>query len=202
VTSAKDRSRSDATRTRLLEAATAAFADRGFHGTTTRDIASAAGMSPAAMYVYHRSKEELLYLISRAGHERTLRLMRRTIATTDGPVRQLAAVVHEFAADHARGQTTARVVNYELAALDPRHREEIQALRHAVAAEFRGLVQRGIDSGDFHVADAGMTASALMSLGIDVARWYRSDGSWSPDDIGSYYADLALRITVGHVGPT
>ena len=202
MTSAKDRSRSDATRTRLLEAATAAFADRGFHGTTTRDIASAAGMSPAAMYVYHRSKEELLYLISRAGHERTLRLMRRTIATTDGPVRQLAAVVHEFAADHARGQTTARVVNYELAALDPRHRAEIQALRHAVAAEFRGLVQRGIDSGDFHVTDAGMTASALMSLGIDVARWYRSDGSWSPDDIGSYYADLALRITVGHVGPT
>ena len=57
-------------RTRLLAAAVDAFADRGFHGTTTRDIAAAAGMSPAALYVHHRSKEELLYLIAVAGHQR------------------------------------------------------------------------------------------------------------------------------------
>ncbi|WP_342215837.1 TetR family transcriptional regulator [Nocardia cyriacigeorgica] len=49
--------RGDATRARLLEAAAAAFADKGFNATTTRDIAAAAGMSPAAVYVHHRSKE-------------------------------------------------------------------------------------------------------------------------------------------------
>ena len=154
-------------------------------------------MSPAVVYVHHRSKEELLYLISRTGHEHTLDLVRRTLAATDGPAPQLAAVMREFAADHARSHTTARIVNYELAALDPEHHTEILELRHAISAEIRGLVQRGIDSGDFHVPDAGMTASALMSLGIDVARWYRPDGAWSPDDIGEFYAELALRIA-GH----
>ena len=60
---------SESTRDRLLAAAIEAFAAKGLHGTTTRDIAAGAGMSPAALYVHHRSKEELLFLISRAGHE-------------------------------------------------------------------------------------------------------------------------------------
>ncbi len=194
MTSTQDRSRSEETRTKLLEAATAAFADKGFHATTTRDIASAAGMSPAAVYVHHRSKEELLYLISRTGHEHTLGLVRSVIAAATDPPSRLAAAMRTFAADHARGHTTARVVNYELSALNPEHYAEIVELRRAIAREVRALVDQGIESGDFHIADAAMTANALTSLGIDVARWYRSDGQWTPDDIGDFYADMALRM--------
>jgi len=197
VTSTQDRSRSEETRTKLLEAATAAFADKGFHATTTRDIAAAAGMSPAAVYVHHRSKEELLYLISRAGHQHTLALMRAAIAAASDPASRLAEAMRAFAADHARGHTMARVVNYELSALNPEHHAEIVQLRRAIAREVKDLVEQGIASGDFHVTDAGMTANALTSLGIDVARWYRTDGQWTPDDIGDFYADMALRMA-GH----
>src|SRR6185436_5795740 len=104
-------------RSRLVAAAVEAFASKGFHGTTTRDLASAAGMSPAALYVHHKSKEDLLYLISRAGHELTLRLVKDAVATSDDPVEQLLAVVRGFTVHHASGHTTARIVNYELAAL-------------------------------------------------------------------------------------
>ena len=194
MTSTQDRSRSEETRTKLLEAATAAFADKGFHATTTRDIAAAAGMSPAAVYVHHRSKEELLYLISRTGHEHTLGLVRSAIADVTDPPRRLAAAMRAFAADHAHGHTTARVVNYELSALNPEHYAEIVELRRAIAGEVRALVDQGIASGDFHIVDAAMTANALTSLGIDVARWYRSDGQWTPEDIGDFYADMALRM--------
>ncbi|MGI5131353.1 TetR/AcrR family transcriptional regulator [Pseudonocardia sp. CA-107938] len=189
--------RSDETRTKLLEAATAAFASKGFHATTTRDIAAAAGMSPAAVYVHHRSKEELLHLISRTGHTRTLELLRAAIAAEADPPGRLAAAMRAFAVHHARGHTMARVVNYELAALNPEHYAEIVGLRREIAREVRALVRAGVESGDFHVADAGMTANALTSLGIDVARWYRPDGEWTPDGIGEHYAELALRM-VGH----
>jgi AcrR family transcriptional regulator len=56
ATDAVGLSRADATRARLLKAATDAFAEKGFHATTTRDIATLAGMSPAALYVQHKSK--------------------------------------------------------------------------------------------------------------------------------------------------
>lgn len=194
MTSTHDRSRSEETRLKLLRAATAAFAEKGFHATTTRDIATAAGMSPAAVYVHHRSKEELLYLISRGGHERTLDLVRSAISSGSDPTSQLIAVARAFAVHHAHAGTTARIVNYELAALSPEHLAEIRELRRAIDTEVRALIQRGVDAGEFHTASTGLAATAMLSLGIDLGRWYRDDGRWSPDDIGDFYADLAVRI--------
>lgn len=191
---AATRPHADETRNRLLAAAAGAFAERGFHGTSTRDIASAAGLSPAAVYVHHRSKEELLHQISLQGHVTTLELTRAAIASADEPADQLATLMRHFAAYHARANTSARVVNYELAALSEEHLAEILELRRSIAAELRGVVERGVAAGVFDAGDPRMAATALLSLGIDIARWYREEREWSPDDIGDYYADLALRM--------
>lgn len=194
MTNSSGLTRADATRARLLDAAIAAFAAKGFHGTTTRDVAAAAGMSPAALYVHHRSKEELLYLISRAGHEATLRLVQDAIGSSDDPAVALRRVIHDFAVHHARGHTSARIVNYELAALTPEHFAEIRELRRRIEAELRALIERGVAAGVFTVPDPSMACTALLSLGIDIARWYREEGRWSPEDIGERYAEMALRM--------
>jgi AcrR family transcriptional regulator len=182
------------TRSRLLDAALTAFAERGFHATSTRDIAAAAGMSPAAVYVHHRSKEELLHQISRRGHEATLELVRSATAGSEDPVTQLSEVVRAFAVHHAQANTEARVVNYELASLSEEHLAEILRLRREIAAELRGVVERGVAAGVFDTPDPRMATTALLSLGIDIARWYREERDWSPEDVGAYYAELALRM--------
>ncbi|MER7282654.1 TetR family transcriptional regulator [Dactylosporangium sp. NPDC000244] len=194
MTHNSDLPRADATRARLLDAAIEAFANKGFHGTTTRDIAAAAGMSPAALYVHHKSKEELLYLISRNGHEDTLRLVRDAIASSEVPVEALRQVIHDFAVYHAEGHTRARIVNYELAALTPEHYGEIREIRRDIEGELRQLVERGVVSGAFDVPDTHLAGVALLSLGIDIARWYREGQLWSPEWIGESYAKIALRI--------
>ena len=194
TTEAANTSRSEATRARLIEAAVAAFAEKGFHGTTTRDIAAGAGMSPAALYVHHRSKEELLYLISRAGHERTLTLVRKAIAVGGTPAEQLRRVVYDFAVHHAERHTESRIVNYELASLSPEHLVEIRKIRRKIDAEVRDLVESGVASGDFAPPHPRMASIALISLGIDLARWYRDEAAWKPEDIGEQYADMALQI--------
>jgi AcrR family transcriptional regulator len=181
-------------RGRLVAAAVESFAAKGFHGTTTRDIASAAGMSPAALYVHHRSKEDLLYLISRTGHEHTLALVKDAVASSDDEVEQLLAVVRAFTIHHARGHTGARIVNYELAALTPDHLREIAGIRRAIEEEMRGVVRAGVASGAFETANPRMTALALLSLGIDVARWYRDDREWSPEEVADHYCEVALRV--------
>lgn len=186
--------RADATRDRLFAAAVEAFAAKGFHGTTTRDIAAAAGMSPAALYVHHRSKEELLFLISERGHQTTLGLVRAARATSSDPVAQLRAVAAGFATHHAEAHTTARIINYELAALDDEHARVIGALRRLIDDELRELVGEGVARGVFDCPDSRLAAAALLSLGIDIARWYRDDLAWSPQELGTAYADFALRI--------
>ncbi|WP_051023370.1 TetR family transcriptional regulator [Nocardia pneumoniae] len=197
MTDTADRSRAEETRSRLLDAAVAAFAERGFHGATTRDITALAGVSAGAIYVHHRSKEELLYEISRTGHLDTLARVRGAIASAHDPADQLTALMREFAVHHARAHTVARIINYELAALSHEHQQEIKETRRAIEAEVRGVIEKGVAAGVFENSNTHMTATALLSLGIDITRWYREDGSWSSEDIGDYYAELALRIVGG-----
>lgn len=194
MTDTSEPARAELSRARLFEAATKVFAAKGFHGTTTRDIAAAAGMSPAALYVHHRSKEELLFLISRAGHEETLQLMRAAIESVDRPVEALHRLVYEFAASHARGHTRARIVNYELSALTPEHYREIRSIRREIERELREVVDRGVAAGEFRHPDPRLATVALLSLGIDISRWYREGGRWTAEQIAAGYADLALRL--------
>ena len=180
---------------RLLDAASEAVADKGFHATTTRDIAARAGMSPAAVYVHFASKEELLYELSLVGHRAALAIVVGAAGRSPGdPAAQLQAVVSDFASWHARHRRTARVVQYELAALTRGHRTVIDGLRREIQARMRDLLAAGVASGAFVVPDVRGTALALLSLSVDVARWYRPEGPRSPDDIGRLYADLALRM--------
>lgn len=186
--------RGDATRGRLLAAALDSFASRGFHGTSTRDIAQSAGMSPAAVYVHYRTKEDLLYALSSAGHRHVLTLVEEAAVMHTAPTDQLREIVEQFAAWHARFHTNARVVQYEMAALTPEHKIEIAGLRRAVEMRVREVIASGVTRDEFTVRAPNTAALAVLSLGIDVARWYREDGPWTPEEIGKRYGELALNM--------
>jgi AcrR family transcriptional regulator len=179
---------------RLLIAAVEAFAERGYHATTTRDIAGRAGMSPAALYIHYKTKEELLHRISRIGHEKALEILRTATRREGTPAERLADAVSSFVRWHAGGRTTARVVQYELDSLGPEARAEILALRRQCDAEVRAVVEDGIAAGDFDVLDVKGTTLAVLSLCIDVARWFNVDGPRTPEEIGELYAGLVLRM--------
>ncbi|POX51784.1 TetR/AcrR family transcriptional regulator [Streptomyces sp. Ru72] len=179
---------------RLLVAAVEAFAERGYHATTTRDIAGRAGMSPAALYIHYKTKEELLHRISRIGHDKALEILRTAARREGSATERLAGAVSSFVRWHAGRRTTARVVQYELDALGPDARAEILALRRQVDAEVRGIVEDGVAAGEFDVLDVKGTTLAILSLCIDVARWFNVDGSRTPEEVGALYADLVLRM--------
>lgn len=184
--------RSAPTRARLLSAAAHAFAARGFHGTSTRDIAAGADISPTAMYAHHASKEELLYLLAKSGHDRALDVVREAVACTDSPRTQLRQLVYNFAIHHAATHVVSRVANYELAALSPEHLEEIEALRRSITDVFRRVIDAGIQSGDFETANPRLAVSALVSQCVDISRWYHESGI-KPEEIAETYSTMALR---------
>lgn len=177
---------------RMLIAAAAAFSVRGYHATTTRDIAAQAGMSPAAVYIHYRSKEELLFQISRIGHATSLAVL--TAVSEVDPATRLAEAVRAFASWHAEFHTTARVVQYELSALTPEHLAEVVELRRRIEAAVRDMIGAGVTAGVFDVPDVRGATLAVLSLCIDVARWYQPAGRRTPAEIGDLYADLVLRM--------
>lgn len=179
---------------RLLIAAVDAFAERGYHATTTRDIAGRAGMSPAALYIHYKTKEELLHRISRLGHDKALAILRAAADGEGTAADRLSAAVRSFVRWHAGHHTTARVVQYELDALSADHRTEIVALRRRSDAAVREIINDGVRAGEFDVPDVPGTTLAVLSLCIDVARWFDVGGRRAPDEVGALYADLVLRM--------
>jgi AcrR family transcriptional regulator len=178
---------------RLLTGAIAAFAERGYQATTTRDIASRAGMSPAALYVHYPSKEQLLFEISRSGHLSALDVL-RSADPGGSPGERLQAMVAAFTAWHAEHHTTARVVQYELAALSPEHLAEVAAIRREITTVIKKVLSDGAAEGVFHIPDLAGTTLAVLSLSIDVARWFVDGGRLQPAELGSLYGTLALRM--------
>lgn len=191
---AAPRDRSSATRERLLDAAVAAFAESGFAATTTRDIASRAGMSPAAVYVHHATKEELLYEISRRGHLSSLRIMQEASAADPDPLARVHAMVEAFSRWHADNSRVGRIVQYEFDALTPDHRAEIAEYRRGIEQAMRDALTDGVASGQMTVTDVKGTALALLSLSIDLVRWYHPGGPVTADHLATLHADLAVRM--------
>jgi AcrR family transcriptional regulator len=177
-----------------MDAAVDAFADKGFHATSTRDIAARAQMSPAGVYVHFTSKQDLLFSLCRRGHVMALDVVTSARASADTPPGQLMAIVSAFAQWHAEQSRTARIVQYEFPQLTAEHREEVMTLRRQIDAVVRDVVQAGVASGDFDVPDVAMTTLALQSLSIDVARWYKPGIRRTPAAIGTAYGNLALRL--------
>ncbi|MEH3033303.1 MAG: TetR/AcrR family transcriptional regulator [Aeromicrobium erythreum] len=184
-------------RERLVQAAVEAFAEKGFTATTTRDIASRAGMSPAAVYVHHDSKEDLLFHVSLEGHRAALGVVREAVAAGGSPVEVLRRAVHDFSRWHAANSRVGRIVQYEFDALTPEHRAEVAALRRAIEHVLRDVLDDGVRRGAFAVADVAGTARAILSLSIDLVRWFRPRGSedeHTAETIASLHADLAERM--------
>ncbi len=184
----------DNTYGRLLAAALTAFAERGFHGTTTRDIAGLAGVSPGALYVYFPSKADVLETIMRAGLDAALQVLIGSLDGVAGPTARMHRMVYTFVGWHAEHRTVARVVQYALPGLDEKRRAEIIAIRRQFDRVVQEEIEAGVASGDFDVTDSRDAARAVLSLAIDVSRWYSERSRMRPEELAAAYADLVLRM--------
>ncbi len=179
---------------RLLISALLCFSTNGFAGSTTRQIAERAAMSPAGLYVNYRSKGDLLFAVIHTSHRFMLHELTEIAEGADAAPEKLRGFVQAYVAFHARYHLLAFVGEYELRSLEAEQLARITPLRHRYRSLVEGLLLEGVASGDFDVADLRGTARAILSLGMDVARWFRHDGPLTPQDVAALQADLVRRM--------
>jgi AcrR family transcriptional regulator len=202
---------------RLLEAAVIAFAERGYHGVSVRDVAAAAGIKAGSLYAHFPSKEAMLSTIIRYGHEAHQAHVRSAIlaAGATAPT-QLRAAVHANVTFHATYPLLTIVANAELHALPEADRAVVLANRYASGQLMAAVLERGHELGDFDCPDAWLAMSAIAGMGVRVAWWYRPAdlrdaasplaaypnlaatwlpaGDYTTEVIDDAYAEFALRI--------
>jgi AcrR family transcriptional regulator len=189
-----DRAVDSAAAERMRRAAIEAFAESGYGGSSTRQIAKRLNMSATAMYPHYRSKEELLYAIALEGHSSLLASLKKADAPAASFTDRLRAVVAAFAIWHAENHKQARVVQYELHGLTPAHYRTIAPLRHQVTDVITEIVAGGVTSGEFHVDKVDEVVMAISSLCVDVCRWFPSRQHRDAYKLGDVYAGVAERL--------
>ena len=83
-------------RRQIADAAVQLFIEKGFHKTTTRQIASAAGFSIGSLYEYFASKEDILYLVCESIHAEVERSVTMVMSQATGAKDALSAVIREY----------------------------------------------------------------------------------------------------------
>lgn len=151
-------------------------------------------MSPAGMYIHFQSKQDVLYQVSRRGHASVLAAVEEALAAEAPPEEQVRRFVQAFTSWHAWHHRSARIQQYELHALAREHYDEIRNVRARFGHMLKQELRRGVQSGAFTIDDLDVTALAILSLGIDVARWYRPGIDPEPEALGEQYGNLVSRM--------
>lgn len=185
----------------LLDAALATFVEKGFHGTSMRDIAARAGTSVSHAYYYFPAKRDILWRIM-AGITRELIAALTKAADRGGadPAMRLAAIVRAHVLLHTRRQDESFVGNTELRSLGSRDRRRLVALRDRVSSIFKAAIGAGLRRKVFSCDCPAEANLAIVTMCTSVADWYRANGRISPDEMADRYAALALRM-VGYMRP-
>lgn len=83
-------------RRQIADAAVRLFIEKGFHKTTTRQIAGASSFSIGSLYEYFASKEDILYLVCELIHAEVERGVTEAMTKASGGRDALAGVIREY----------------------------------------------------------------------------------------------------------
>jgi AcrR family transcriptional regulator len=86
----KDEKKIEQRRNQLIQGAVRLITEKGFHRTTTREIADAAGFSNGTLYEYIRTKEDVLYLVCDRIYDEVADRLASSMDTHQGTYENLA----------------------------------------------------------------------------------------------------------------
>lgn len=185
----------------ILGSALRQFNERGYHGTSMRDIAGGADMTAASIYHHFKSKQEILQALMNRALQGALGMTRTGLVRAgEAPADQLRALVRTWVGFHTTHQLDAVVGATELRSVEEPGRGLVVALRDQQEALFREVIARGVEEGVFHTRYPRDATRAIISMGQSICTWYRQDGPMSADELAGRYEVLALA-TVQYENP-
>lgn len=189
------RATADGTLRRIQEAALIGFAERGYHGLSTRELARATGVRVSSVYSHVNAKEDILLELMLLGHEEHNSVLRRSVlaAQPEAP-RQLEALAVAHVLFHAGYPLLARVCNRELHALSPENAARVMSIRLDSERLFLEVVERGIAARTFRCDDPWIAVAAIGGMGIRVADWFDASGPRRAEDVAAAYAAFAIKM--------
>ncbi|MBO0704475.1 MAG: TetR family transcriptional regulator [Candidatus Dormibacteraeota bacterium] len=176
---------------RILDAATALFAEHGYDGASMRVLAARAGCSPANLYYHYRGKYELFVTLIEQAMQLHLMGLRRALELHADPVDQLRYVLTFHLRLHME-RREVRLLRSDFHPLQGAELERFMAARDEYEHGVRAIAAQARDLGLASVEDPRLAVMVALTACSQVDTWYRADGELSSAELSRRIADLLL----------
>ena len=148
-----------------IRSAAAVFAEKGFHGACTKDIAERMGIKQGSLYYYFKSKEEALDEVCLYGIEDYVEHM-KTIADSDQPFEaKLVATLTSHLSSYRERNEALKVYNDERLYLPAERRSRLKELGSDYRQRLEGIFEEGKTSGAVRESvDCHFAAQAVIGM--------------------------------------
>jgi AcrR family transcriptional regulator len=190
----KSGARKDVLASEVLDRAVGLFAERGFAGTSLKDIADAVGLSRPAIYYYFPSKdallEELVTGVTISAARIFDELERRTDLTPIERIREAArSLVLWVAERRLHFKMIDRSENELPPSIMNRHTDAKRRVRNGLVR----FIEQAIEAGEARSLDSRVTAFAIFGMCNWTAWWFVPGAGLTANEVADHIADMAVH---------
>ncbi|MCB8815059.1 TetR/AcrR family transcriptional regulator [Desulfosporosinus shakirovi] len=153
---------------RILDAAIEAFAESGFHQCQVNKIARLAGVADGTIYLYFKSKEDILIRVFQERMGEFIAGVSRELSQCKTTKARLRTIVRTHFTYMEQNRSIAIVTQLELRQSEPRVRLPINVTVSAYFNLIEGVIQQGIECGEVPKIDK-RTARQMIFGSLDEA---------------------------------
>lgn len=152
-------------RLQAIKSAATVFADKGFHGSSTRDIAENMGIKQGSLYYYFRSKEEALGEVCLYGIEDYVEHMKVIAASEESFESKLMATITSHLTSYRERNEALKVYNDERLYLPKAKRKKLKLLGSRYRQLLEGIFEQGVRDGVLRDSiDCHFAAQAVIGV--------------------------------------
>src|SRR5262249_8903724 len=160
----------------IIEAGARVFAERGFHGATTQDIADVLGIRQASLYYYFPSKEGALELVCLQGVAGYFEVAKAIASGPGTAADKLASLIKSHLAPLTDRSDFVRVFLNERQHLPTESRRRIGKWSRGLERVFEDVVKEGVRRRDFRAdPEPRLRVLGILGMAKAVAIGYRNE---------------------------
>ncbi|MDX8361039.1 MULTISPECIES: TetR/AcrR family transcriptional regulator [Bacillaceae] len=153
LASVKDEQLVKKRRSQMIKGAVTLFKAKGFHRTTTREIAKASGFSIGTLYEYIRTKEDVLYLVCDSIYDEVHNRLEENIDTKQGTTESLKLAISSYFKVMDEMQDEVLVMYQEAKSLSKDALPYVLKKEIEMVGMFESVINRCVENNEFHLSD-------------------------------------------------
>lgn len=178
----------------IVQIATKLFAQKGYDGTSLRDVADVSGLTKAALYYHFPDKEYLYEAVVSAKMNELLSAVKTAVAREGDPVLRIRAFLLACGecidVDSSGWQASSRT----FWSMEDRHaRERVVALRDEFEGILRGLIREAVEQGLLRDVDTALLTRLFLGGLNMIPRWHKPDKGLKAVQIVEQYVTFVLE---------